>query len=104
MKARSTTVTDDVRAALYAILQLESGRVLVIGTSDPLRHVGHASAMALKEQLKTMEKMKQSEQRQPRRTSKPLTAVRRPGRNELCPCCSGRKYKRCCLGKALPTF
>ena len=23
----------------------------------------------------------------------------RIGRNELCPCGSGRKYKRCCLGK-----
>jgi tetratricopeptide (TPR) repeat protein len=25
------------------------------------------------------------------------------GRNDLCPCGSGKKYKKCCLGKALPT-
>jgi hypothetical protein len=36
-----------------------------------------------------------------------LTPIRGPavgapkvGRNDPCPCCSGRKYKRCCLGKA----
>jgi hypothetical protein len=27
------------------------------------------------------------------------TAVPRPGRNEPCPCGSGRKYKQCCLAK-----
>jgi uncharacterized protein len=26
-------------------------------------------------------------------------AARQTGRNDLCPCGSGRKYKRCCLGK-----
>src|SRR5579872_192768 len=26
--------------------------------------------------------------------------MHRPGRNDLCPCGSGKKYKRCCLGKA----
>ena len=25
------------------------------------------------------------------------------GRNEPCPCASGKKYKKCCLGKPLPT-
>ncbi len=25
--------------------------------------------------------------------------VARPGRNDLCPCGSGRKYKQCCLDK-----
>ena len=25
------------------------------------------------------------------------------GRNEPCPCGSGKKYKRCCLGQASPT-
>lgn len=25
--------------------------------------------------------------------------MQRPGRNDLCPCGSGKKYKRCCLGK-----
>jgi len=28
------------------------------------------------------------------------TAARRPGRNDPCPCGSGRKFKRCCLGRA----
>jgi len=26
-------------------------------------------------------------------------AARQAGRNDLCPCGSGRKYKKCCLGK-----
>jgi len=30
----------------------------------------------------------------------PPTPARRPGRNDPCPCGSGRKYKRCCLGRA----
>ncbi|MCP4388788.1 MAG: zinc chelation protein SecC, partial [Gammaproteobacteria bacterium] len=25
------------------------------------------------------------------------------GRNDPCPCGSGKKYKRCCLGKEAPT-
>ena len=29
-------------------------------------------------------------------------AVRQAGRNDLCPCGSGRKYKKCCLGKLAP--
>lgn len=27
--------------------------------------------------------------------------MRRPGRNELCPCGSGLKYKHCCAGRSL---
>lgn len=30
-------------------------------------------------------------------TGEPREGVLRPGRNELCPCGSGRKYKACCL-------
>ncbi len=26
----------------------------------------------------------------------------RSGRNDPCPCCSGKKYKRCCLGDEPP--
>lgn len=29
-------------------------------------------------------------------------ARRRVGRNDPCPCGSGKKFKRCCLGKANP--
>lgn len=29
----------------------------------------------------------------------PIMAGQKPGRNELCPCGSGLKYKKCCLGK-----
>ena len=29
----------------------------------------------------------------------PIRAGRKVGRNELCPCGSGQKYKRCCAGK-----
>jgi methionyl aminopeptidase len=28
----------------------------------------------------------------------------RPGRNDLCPCGSGFKYKKCCIGKGLPAI
>lgn len=30
----------------------------------------------------------------------PRAGATRPGRNDPCPCGSGRKYKKCCLGKA----
>ena len=33
---------------------------------------------------------------QPRRTGTPVTATKPPGRNQPCPCGSGRKYKKCC--------
>jgi hypothetical protein len=32
-------------------------------------------------------------------TGMTTTKVARPGRNEPCPCGSGRKYKQCCLDK-----
>jgi len=31
--------------------------------------------------------------------AKPVRAVPKPGRNDPCPCGSGLKYKKCCLGK-----
>ena len=27
--------------------------------------------------------------------------VRKPERNELCPCGSGKKFKKCCIGKGI---
>lgn len=30
----------------------------------------------------------------------PMVAAAKPGRNDPCPCGSGRKYKHCCLGKS----
>jgi len=30
----------------------------------------------------------------------PIKAAAKPGRNDPCPCGSGKKYKHCCLGKA----
>ncbi len=33
------------------------------------------------------------------RAGEPVRAVPTPGRNERCPCGSGRKYKKCCLGR-----
>jgi len=41
-------------------------------------------------------------QKQPKTCShgeKPIRSAEKIGRNEPCPCGSGRKYKRCCLGK-----
>lgn len=34
-----------------------------------------------------------------RPVAKPVRAVPQPGRNDPCPCGSGRKFKKCCLGK-----
>jgi len=39
-----------------------------------------------------------------RRIDPPTTGAKpgpKPGRNELCPCGSGKKFKRCCLGRPL---
>jgi len=33
------------------------------------------------------------------RVAKPVRAFPQPGRNAPCPCGSGRKFKKCCLGK-----
>jgi hypothetical protein len=35
----------------------------------------------------------------PERTSVPIRSSRKVGRNEPCPCGSGKKYKKCCLNK-----
>lgn len=35
-------------------------------------------------------------QKQPQRTIAPVASMRKTGRNEPCPCGSGRKYKNCC--------
>jgi len=29
----------------------------------------------------------------------PIKVDKQPGRNDLCPCGSGKKYKKCCYGK-----
>ena len=34
---------------------------------------------------------------------KPLVVAQKVGRNDLCPCGSGNKHKKCCLGKDLDT-
>ncbi len=34
---------------------------------------------------------------------KPVSAFPTPGRNQLCPCGSGKKYKNCCIGKTMST-
>ncbi|MYF60491.1 MAG: preprotein translocase subunit SecA [Gammaproteobacteria bacterium] len=34
------------------------------------------------------------------RKSRPVTVEARPGRNDPCPCGSGKKYKKCCRGRA----
>lgn len=34
----------------------------------------------------------------------PVTVEKKPGRNELCPCGSGKKYKKCCLNKLPETL
>lgn len=30
---------------------------------------------------------------------KPIVKEKLPGRNDLCPCDSGKKYKKCCINK-----
>lgn len=39
--------------------------------------------------------------RPPRKKPQPVVAAPEPGRNEPCHCGSGRKYKKCCLGREL---
>jgi uncharacterized protein YecA (UPF0149 family) len=34
-------------------------------------------------------------------TIKRMTVVKRVGRNEKCPCGSGKKFKKCCISKAV---
>lgn len=38
-----------------------------------------------------------------RQADEPVRALPQPGRNAPCPCGSGRKYKKCCLGTSEPT-
>lgn len=40
----------------------------------------------------------------PRAIQAPQPAAIKVGRNDPCPCGSGKKFKKCCLGKALPAF
>jgi preprotein translocase subunit SecA len=35
----------------------------------------------------------------PERKKEPIRNRPTPGRNDLCPCGSGKKYKRCCMAK-----
>jgi hypothetical protein len=44
------------------------------------------------------------EARSPALVRLPLRAAVKPGRNDLCPCGSGRKYKRCCQDKEESSF
>jgi preprotein translocase subunit SecA len=44
----------------------------------------------------------QEEAQEEEERSEPMTAEPRVGRNELCPCGSGKKYKKCCQPEALP--
>ena len=34
------------------------------------------------------------------RKSRPVVAEKKIGRNDPCPCGSGKKYKKCCLGNS----
>jgi len=36
--------------------------------------------------------------------SSPVKVALKIGRNEPCPCGSGKKYKKCCIGKNIKTF
>ena len=38
----------------------------------------------------------QKERKQVKQTQQPVRAEQKVGRNELCPCGSGKKYKKCC--------
>jgi uncharacterized protein len=47
--------------------------------------------------------LRSRESRETQRTSRPAVSIRtdiKIGRNDPCPCGSGRKYKKCCMGKA----
>ncbi len=40
-----------------------------------------------------------AEERQKRRVIKMFRKAQKPGRNDRCPCGSGKKFKQCCIGQ-----
>jgi len=60
--------------AILSQMRMENERSLVEGLDEPMNHTPH----------------------QPEEKSSPIQVDRRPGRNDLCSCGSGKKYKKCC--------
>lgn len=54
------------------------------------------------EQQDQQEQNEEGQEEQEDDSATPVTAEPRVGRNELCPCGSGKKYKKCCQQEALP--
>jgi hypothetical protein len=79
------TAQPDLPAALADAGEYAACRGDARAADGYLRHSGHPPAEALRAALK-------------RQLAPPQTAA---GRNQPCPCGSGRKYKMCCLAKAV---
>lgn len=76
-------------APIIAFLDDEDGKPLVDLEPDELVAVREAAVELIAPSVQLIHRFWRAYRRLPRR-------VRRTGRNEPCPCGSGRKYKRCC--------
>jgi uncharacterized protein len=79
----------ELLAPIIAFLDDEDGKPLAEVEPDELAAVREAAAELIAPSVQIIHRFWRAYRRLPRR-------VRRTGRNEPCPCGSGRKYKRCC--------
>lgn len=72
---------------LLAGLQLETNRSFIPEMDQPTPPVTNPRSDTMPEQ---------ETPQQPKEKQQPITVGARPGRNDMCPCGSGKKYKKCC--------
>jgi hypothetical protein len=91
---------EDLEPALFGAFDLEEGRLLVEPRADPAlaewlrRELDREVVAALHERYRI------SRERAGVLARLLASGGQRVGRNQPCPCGSGKKYKRCCLGTA----
>lgn len=79
----------ELLAPIIAFLDDEDGKPLVEVEPDELAEVREVAVELIAPSVQVIQRFWRAYRRLPRR-------ARRTGRNEPCPCGSGRKYKRCC--------
>ena len=79
----------ELLAPIIAFLDDEDGKPLAEVEPDELAEVRAAAAELIGASVQIIHRFWQAHRRLPR-------SARKTGRNEPCPCGSGRKYKRCC--------
>ncbi|MCA9656514.1 MAG: SEC-C domain-containing protein [Myxococcales bacterium] len=104
-KLKVTEATTPLASTLWA--KLRAKKVLVGQLAQRRRRMKEIGKTVLKEGIVALEpEPEQDLASQPLVTAGPLFSAQparreaKVGRNAPCPCGSGRKYKRCCLGKA----